>query len=513
MNSDPKTNRSKPQDVSAQVQKLKHDLQRILGIRMETPHLDFFISSLTEYNPFNSTEEVIQWLQNLRNRGEVQVNLMPLSDLRRWYFDPHTGDLEHETGGFFAIRGLEVHTNVGPVRKWSQPIIDQPKIGLLGFICKKINDILYLLIQAKAEPGNLHSYQIAPTVQAMRSNFCRLHGGRNPPFIEYFLDPSRARVIFDQHQSEQGARFFRKRNRNVIVQIGEEERIGCGENFRWVTLRQLKRLMRLDNFVNMDARSVVSTICFCPEDKIPIGPIRVEELRDCLESSPLTVKPVPPLSLKLLLSACSEVAPVHSMEALLRILSREKFQAELDAKLIPLKNVENWIRGSDAIVHERRLYFSVIGVRVEADHREVRQWDQPIVRQQDSGIVGFIMKDIEGILHFLVQLKVESGNIDLLGMAPTVQCITGSYRTGTLPPFVREMVSPQHSQVLFDTMQSEEGGRFYQEENRNLLLLADDPFPLEVPPRYLWVSLRQLKQFITFNNFLNVESRSLLAAL
>ena len=68
--------------------------------------------------------------------------------------------------------------------------------------------------------------------------------------------------------------------------------------------------------------------------------------------------------------------------------------------------------------------------------------------------------------------------------------------------------------MVFDTLQSEEGGRFFREENRNLLLRGNPTFPVDdLPPRYLWLTLSQLKRFLKFNNFLNVEARSLLSFL
>jgi oxidase EvaA len=280
-----------------------------------------------------------------------------------------------------------------------------------------------------------------------------------------------------------------------------------------MTLGQVKRLMMWDNAVNMDARSVISTICFWIDQRVSPQPLNPSSIRECIESSPLVEEPFSDLKLKMILSECSDEPPLYSMNELLRYLSREKFQCELDTRLIPLNQIKDWTIDSNEIYHHKHLYFSVIGVRVETSNREVSSWDQPIIRQQHPGIVGFIVRDINGILHFLVQLKLESGNIDLLGMAPTVQCITGSYENGTLPPYVDEMLKPTQTKLLFDTMQSEEGGRFYHEENRNLLLLGDDKFPLNTPPRYLWISLRQLKQLLMFNNFLNVEARSLLAII
>ena len=51
-----------------------------------------------------------------------------------------------------------------------------------------------------------------------------------------------------------------------------------------------------------------------------------------------------------------------------------------------------------------------------------------LVEQREEGIIGFIVKKINGVYHLLIQAKLEAGNFDVLEMAPTVQCITGSYR-------------------------------------------------------------------------------------
>jgi len=62
-------------------------------------------------------------------------------------------------------------------------------------------------------------------------------------------------------------------------------------------------------------------------------------------------------------------------------------------------------------------------------------------------------------------------------------------------------------------MQSEEGGRFYQEQNQNMILEVDANFNTEVSEKYCWMTLSQLKDFIKFNNYLNIQSRSLLSAV
>ncbi|MBC8205101.1 MAG: NDP-hexose 2,3-dehydratase family protein [FCB group bacterium] len=498
-------------EIERDAEKLRRRLEQALHFSGDSPQIDFYISALTEYNPFHTTEEVQNWLESLNKEERFHVTLKPISELHDWYFDEKTGDLCHKSGGFFSIRGLEVHTNIGPVEHWTQPIIDQPEIGVLGIITKKINGILYFLMQAKAEPGNINTFQIAPTVQSTRSNFMRLHNGKSTRYIDYFINGRHAEILIDQLQSEQGARFFQKRNRNVIIRIPDDEEIDLSPNYKWLTLGQLKKLMRRDNTVNMDARSVISSIAFSPQNNKSKEQVEPDMLKDCLETSALTEKPISDLKIKLMLSECCQDRPAHCMDELLRIISYERFQCRLHTSIIPLKEVKDWICAQDKIYHRQNKYFEVIGVHVEASNREVACWDQPIIRQRHEGKVGFIIREINGILHFLVQLKLESGNIDILGLAPTVQCITGSYGEGYIPEYAEEILNPERCRIILDTMQSEEGGRFYHEANRNLILLGDDSFPLKTPQRYLWMTLKQLKELLKYNNYLNVETRSLLA--
>lgn len=496
------------------VNELYRNLERVLFFAGESKNIDFYISSLTEHNPFYSTKEIAHWLESLNRSKYFTVQQVPLTELDKWSFNKDTGNLEHVSGGFFSIRGLRVKTNMGSVPEWSQPIIYQPEIGLLGILTKKINGILYFLLQAKAEPGNVNTYQLSPTVQATRSNYTRIHGGKVTRYLEYFMGDRAGRVLIDQLQSEQGARFFAKRNRNMIVRLrDDDEDIELGPYHRWLTLGQIHALTQKNNTINMDTRSVISEINFDPERVNSLQPVDAPTLKATLEQSPIVQKPLSDFAIALMVSSHLNTTPMHTMEELLQKITQEKCKITLERTLIPLKQITGWIHTPDEIFHESQKYFSIIGVRIRAQDREVSSWDQPIVRQHHAGIVGFITKEINGVVHFLVQLKMESGVMDLLEMAPTVQCITDNYTPTDMPRFTEHFLKKEGTETIADAYQSEEGGRFYQESNHNIVLQADQNFPADEPPFFMWVSLRQLKEFIKFNNFINVEARSLLASL
>jgi oxidase EvaA len=183
---------------------------------------------------------------------------------------------------------------------------------------------------------------------------------------------------------------------------------------------------------------------------------------------------------------------------------------------IPLNNVRQWTRSDSSFHHEQLKYFSVIAADVHIGNREVISWGQPLVQSAQEGLIAFIVKKINGVFHFLVQAKIEAGNFDILELAPTVQCLTGNYRTGLNEyevPFINEVLNAPAEKILFKSMQSEEGGRFYREQNLNIIMEAGDDFDEKIPENYCWMTLHQLYTFIRFNNYLNIQARSLLAAI
>jgi oxidase EvaA len=218
----------------------------------------------------------------------------------------------------------------------------------------------------------------------------------------------------------------------------------------------------------------------------------------------------------LLTSMLDNTRALNTIDDIICWITKLKSKYELNVIRIPLKQVEKWRKDDYEIYHETRTYFSVIGVSVEIGNREVSSWTQPLVKTAQEGIIAFIIQKINGIYHFLVQAKLETGNFDILEMAPTVQCITGNYRNASpedRPPFLDYVLNVKPEHIKSSTYQSEEGGRFYQEQNKNLVIEVDDSFPMHIPENYIWMTLNQLKQFIKYNNYLNIQARSLLASI
>lgn len=460
----------------------------------------FVESALTESSPFGTIDDLKIWLEERATANHYEVRPIAFAELDQWAFGPG-GALAHRSGQFFRIQGIEVETNWPRSHRIVQPIIHQHEIGILGFLVKEFSGVLHFLIQVKMEPGNINLVQLSPTVQATKSNYSQVHQGKRPLYLEYFTERRGSRVLVDQLQSEQGAFFLRKRNRNMIVRV--EGDVAPHVDFRWVTLGQLNALLRDDNLINMDSRTVLSCIPFFDE------PHEMPTPGDGKDASR------PGFRLELFDSLFGRGRPMHEIAELISWFTELKTQCAITTRESRLDSLVGWARSATAISREDSRYFSVIAVSVQASNREVAGWTQPIIAPCEKGIVGFITKRFDGTLHFLVQARVEAGSFDMLEMAPTVQYLPGEggARVEDKPPPFLDLITeaPEHS-LRHNSLQSEEGGRFYQYQNRNIVVQLDDDETLDLPANFIWMSLRQIKEFIRYNQF-NIEARGLLACL
>ena len=223
--------------------------------------IDHFLSCVSTRPQPEKIREILEWLGEQRRACQMQVDTIPMQDVKHWMVDPATGAISHESGEFFQVIG--VHVTNGATREkaeWWQPIIYQKEMGILGIICKRINGVRHYLLQAKAEPGNIHKLQISPTLQATVSNLKRAHGGGRPLFAEYFETPRPGSVIYATYQTEDGGRLYLKTNLNMLVEVGEDEPAEIPDNFRWFTMHEIKQLLKYENTVNLHVRSIISPL-------------------------------------------------------------------------------------------------------------------------------------------------------------------------------------------------------------------------------------------------------------
>ncbi|MEJ8644261.1 NDP-hexose 2,3-dehydratase family protein [Streptomyces sp. MS1.HAVA.3] len=430
------------------------------------------LSAATPEGVHIPTADVPGWLNFHRLFCGTAIRRIPFAELDHWSFAPESGNLGHSSGRFFTVEGLHV---VRPEAEWQQPIIVQPEIGILGILAKEFDGVLHFLMQAKMEPGNPNLVQLSPTVQATRSNYTKAHGGAEVKYLEHFVDPDHDRVLTDVLQSEHGAWFYRKRNRNMIVEV--EGDIPLHDEFRWLTLGQIVEMLRLDNIVNMDARTV-------------------------LASAPMA----PP-----------EQGALSSDSDLLAWFTGERARHDIITRRMPLPEIAGWQQDEHSISRVDDKFFRVVAVSIEGAGREVAGWTQPIIEPVAPGIVAFAYRVFDGVPHVLVHALVEGGFLDTAELAATVQYVPANYAhldAEHRPPFLDLMLNASPDRIRYSATHSEEGGRFLNAESRYLIVETDEATtPAEAPPGFHWVTPGQLSWLAGHSRYVNVQARTLLAIL
>ncbi|MER6912300.1 NDP-hexose 2,3-dehydratase family protein [Streptomyces sp. NPDC000594] len=449
------------------------------------------VSARAADSPVTPFEGIADWLAERLGAGSFDVSRIPFGELRGWSFHPDTGNLHHASGRFFSVEGLHVRTDRMPERGWAQPIIVQPEVGLLGIVAKEIGGVLHFLMQAKMEPGNVNVLQVSPTVQATRSNFTGVHQGRHIRFLDLFMGPGKARVLVDSIQSEQADWFLAKRNRNMIVELAADDDLEIGEDFRWLTLGQIRRLLLLDNVVNMDARSILACLPTAGADTSASDPVHRSWF-----GSPAHAR--------------------HTTAEFLTWFTGIRALRELVQNRVPLDSVtaHGWYRTPDEIAHDSGRHFRVMAAGISASSREVASWTQPLIEPRSPGLMALLVKPIGGVLHALVRARVDVGHLNVAELAPTVQCrpLDHTGRGGApYPPYLEQVESAPGDRFRYDAVQSEEGGRFYHAQNRYAIVEVAPDFPEDAPDDFAWLALGQLSDLLAHGNYLNIELRTLLA--
>lgn len=441
-----------------------------------------------------SMEDILSWIKALNTDTYVNIQECSIHDDNFWFYDDYNGEILNRKRSFFSIKGLRVFDN--DIFITEQPVIFQPEIGYLGIICKEIDGVLNFLMQAKIEPGNINCVQISPTIQATKSNFTRAHGGRVPLYLEYFENSYRYKVIYDQIQSEQGSRFYHKRNRNMIMLV--EEDIPVYDNFRWMTLGQIKKLMEIDNLVNMDTRTVLSGL--------PISTIIFsdEELKDIMEI----------FEDDALFRSMFITQPENTLPRIYQYVNNFKMFHNIKKVPIPLNQLLNWKTDDFGITCSEQAAFMIRYYDISISGREVQHWIQPLFKSIGEATFGLILCRTQGTVKFLVSARSEIGTFDKIELGPSIQLEpmhNHFYDDEVQKIFYRHISN--NTNILVDVKLSEEGGRFFHEQNRNIILETDKEEFEPLPKGYFWTDYRTLNYLVQINNCLNIQLRNLLSLI
>jgi oxidase EvaA len=207
----------------------------------------------------SNIKPIVKWKNKLQKKVKTTSKIINLNDCKSWYFDKNM-NLNHQSGQFFKIKGVKTEGATGrEVQSWTQPILTQRHGGVLAFISRQTKEFgTEFLLDAKIEPGDDSLIKISPSFQATQSNMNRAHGGKIPKFYDIVMKLKGSELIYYTIHNEEGARFWKKSNWNVIVKLTNpyDKRIK-GENYMWASLKQIKQLALKNRCVNPFVKTIL----------------------------------------------------------------------------------------------------------------------------------------------------------------------------------------------------------------------------------------------------------------
>lgn len=367
-------------------------------------------------------------------RANFTVEQVPSDRTDQW--EVRDGALQHVSGGFFSVNGVQT-------AEGAALMLYQPQAAVTGVLTARISGARCVLLQGRAEPGCLGGAQFGPTVQSTPANFMRLHGGASTPYVEGFISylPT-VSILQDTTQLDLGERYLFKTKRSIVLEEARPE--APTGTFIWAAPDVLQSAVSETAFLNIDLRSVLAIM-------------------------PWSLDP-----------DAGEPCPVaRSVHASLSATLRPEILGEVHARLnaappphrpfVPLSTLANWQQtqwGWSEI--EPAQGFAVKFYEVEAAFREVRRWVQPLVDSADQGEAILACRERQGRLEVCVRVAPETGLAGGIACLPTHLRYPGA--SGATPDWLQ----PPAARIWHETVESDEGGRFFQDASRYALVRVDD---------------------------------------
>ena len=223
--------------------------------------LNSFKKEMKKFEHLEDTDisSILRWVKARQKKVKTVSKIINLNQCKDWFLDKNN-NLFHKSQQFFKVKGVETKGAAGrEVKSWTQPILTQKHGGVLAFISRQTKKYgTQFLIDVRIEPGDDSILKISPSFQATQSNMNRAHGGKRPKFYDIVIQNKGAELIYYTIHNEEGARFWKKSNWNVIVKLKNpnDKRIK-GDNYRWVSFKQIKKLALKNRYVNPFVKTIL----------------------------------------------------------------------------------------------------------------------------------------------------------------------------------------------------------------------------------------------------------------
>ncbi len=178
--------------------------------------------------------------------GINEWKLVPIATLHDWRIT-ESGIQDHSGSGIW-VEMFDIHCQAREVSNWQQPLMLSQNIGLAVLIIRHVHKQLECLVTIDNEFGVSGQKTILPS-------YLIYPGANMENKTDFIQDGS---VIAEMIQSEEGGRFYKNESVFKVIEIGNE--IPISNNQRWITLPELRSVLKTSCFASYQLRCIASLI-------------------------------------------------------------------------------------------------------------------------------------------------------------------------------------------------------------------------------------------------------------
>ena len=207
---------------------------------------------------------------------------------------------------------------------------------------------------------------------------------------------------------------------------------------------------------------------------------------------------------------------MQEIDYVLKWLKKRNSENKMKIKMIKVNELKDWSSDSGGnLFHKSKQFFGVMGVKVTgANEREIVSWDQPILTQKHGGILAILMREKKsGIIEFLLCARSEPGDtkIKLCPSFSATQSNINLAHGGKKTLLSNLIFNHKKSNLIAKTIHYEEGARFWQKSNQNLIIRIDKKDQLKINNKsFIWLNLSQIKKLNLTNGVINPFVKTIL---
>ena len=207
---------------------------------------------------------------------------------------------------------------------------------------------------------------------------------------------------------------------------------------------------------------------------------------------------------------------MQEIDYVLKWLKKRNSENKMKIKMIKVNELKDWSSDSGGnLFHKSKQFFGVMGITVTgANEREIASWDQPILTQKHGGILAILMREKKrGIIEFLLCARREPGDTQMK-LCPSFSATQSNINLahGGKKTLLSNLIfNHKKSNLIAKTIHYEDGARFWQKSNQNLIIRIDKKDQLKINNKsFIWLNLSQIKKLNLTNGVINPFVKTIL---